>query len=56
VLDISELGYSYEQPETQPELMMVEAIRPASPFTGEMSPFWADLTRATYDVHGRGRS
>lgn len=43
VLDISQLGYSYEQPATQPRLMaMVERIRPRSPFETERSPFWAD--------------
>jgi tyrosinase len=44
MLDISKLGYSYEQPKSQPKLfkMMAAATQPPSPFMAEKSPFWAD--------------
>jgi tyrosinase len=43
VLDIAELGYSYEQPPSQPQLLEIAArIRPSSPFMTERSPFMAD--------------
>jgi len=43
VLDIAQLGYSYEQPPSQPQLLeMADRIRPPSPFMVERSPFMAD--------------
>ena len=43
VLDITELGYSYEQPPSQPQVLeMAARIRPSSPFSTERSPFMAD--------------
>ena len=43
VLDISALGYAYEQPPSQPEfLAMVARAKLESPFMADRSPFWAD--------------
>jgi hypothetical protein len=43
VLDITQLGYSYEQPPSQSQLLeMVTQSRPSSPFMAEGSPFMAD--------------
>jgi tyrosinase len=43
VLDITQLGYSYEQPPSQPRLLeMAARVRPLSPFMAERSPFMAD--------------
>ena len=43
VLEIAQLGYSYEQPPSQPQLLEAAArLRPSSPFMTEGSPFMAD--------------
>ncbi len=43
VLEIAQLGYSYEKPPSQPQLLEAAArLRPSSPFMAEGSPFMAD--------------
>jgi tyrosinase len=43
LLDISELGYTYEEAATDREILSIaEKIAPISPFDVQRSPFWAD--------------